>query len=199
MAISTVRTRRRKILVKPEIQLKYVGIILLAIISTAALSSYVVYYTSAMLYGEKLAQVYPQGRLVSAYEIINFRIFLSVLLMTPIVVLIGLFLSHRIAGPLVRMERFLSDISSGDLSSHITLREHDDLIPVADGMNSVVNSFKASIFAQKAKAEKIKKGISLLKASLGDPGRKAESENCINDIGKEAEALSFDLGRFKLD
>src|SRR3989338_11420234 len=126
---------RRQYIIAKKFQFKYVGLILALMFATAALCSYVVYYTSMVGLGEKLANVYPQGRLVAIVRIVNSRILLSVILVTPLVALIGVFLSHRIAGHIYRMERFLAKIALGDLTSRIVLRNKDELITLADGIN----------------------------------------------------------------
>src|SRR3990167_1474662 len=107
MATQGPKIKRKQYLVAKEFQMRYVGIILLLMFLTAALCSYVVYYTSMINLGEKLANVYPQGRLVNIVNIVNFRILLSILFITPLVAVIGIFLSHRIAGPIFRMEKFM--------------------------------------------------------------------------------------------
>src|SRR3989338_650465 len=133
---------RRQYLVAKKFQLKYVGLILLLMFLTAALCSYVIYYTSMLLLGEKLANVYPQGRLVSIVKIVNFRILLSLILITPLVTIIGIFLSHRIAGPIYRMENFMANLAGGNLAPHLILREKDELIMLANGINRVVDSLR---------------------------------------------------------
>ena len=123
---------RKRYFVAPKFQVRYIGVILGLMVATAALCSYVVYYNSLILLGEKLANVYPQGRLVAILRTVNFRVLLSVIMMSPLVVILGVILSHRIAGPINRMERFLNDVAAGDLSSRITLRPKDELIPLAN-------------------------------------------------------------------
>lgn len=149
------RFRRTQYLVAKKFQLRYVGLILLLIFLTAAVCSYVMYYTMMVTMGEKLAGVYPQGRLVAIVNAVNFRIMVSVMFLTPIVAIVGIFLSHRIAGPINRMERFLNNMASGDLSQHLVLRLNDEMISLANGINRLSDSMKSFITGQRARLNRV--------------------------------------------
>lgn len=191
--------KRKQYIVAPGFQFRYVGLILLLMFLTAALCSYVVYYTSMINLGEKLANVYPQGRLVSIVKIVNFRILVSVLLISPLVAVIGIFLSHRIAGPIYRMEKFLADLAGGNLGSRLTLREKDELTPLANGINFVIDNLREAVTKEKAHAKAIVENAALLKAALdskeSDPSRAKE---VAGKIVREVDGLSKDLEKYRL-
>jgi len=183
--ISRQKFKRKQYLVAKKFQLKYVGLILLLMFLTAALCSYVIYYTSMMLMGEKLANVYPQGRLIHIVKLVNFRILLSVILVTPLVAVIGIFLSHRIAGPIYRIEKFLDNMAAGDLSSRIFLRQGDELIIVANSINKLADSLESTVRNQKAQLGTISKELDQLKRSKPQEIAKLEGE--ISSLIKELE------------
>lgn len=190
---------RRQYLVAKKFQLKYVGLILLLMFLTAALCSYVVYYTSMMLLGEKLANVYPQGRLMSIVKLVNFRILLSILLITPLVALIGIFLSHRIAGPIYRMEKFLNNLALGDLTGRIVLRAKDELITLANGINFVVDSLKSNIVEQKAALSKSNLELAnLKKAGDARPTDMASIKESANRLDEELKKIAKGIDRYKI-
>lgn len=153
--INKPKFKRTKYLIATKLQLRYVGIILVLMFVTALICSYFVYYTVMVMMGEKLANVYPQGRLTAIINIVNFRMLLTFLLITPVVAAIGVFLSHKIAGPIYRIERFLGDMSVGSLSQRISLRKGDELVSIADKINVLVDSLKGTIGNQKASMIKI--------------------------------------------
>jgi signal transduction histidine kinase len=50
-------------------------------------------------------------------------------------------LSHRFAGPLLRVEKEINKITNGgDYSHRIRLRKNDDIKPVADAINKLLES-----------------------------------------------------------
>ena len=78
--IGRPRFQRKQFIVARRFQVKYAGIILLLMFITAGFCSYAIYYTSMILFGEKLASVYPQGQLVSIVKTVNMRILISMLM-----------------------------------------------------------------------------------------------------------------------
>lgn len=198
-AKNIAKFKRRQYLIAKKFQLKYVGIILLLMFLTAALCSYVVYYTSMLLLGEKLASIYPQGRLVSIVKIVNFRIFLSVALVTPLVALIGIVLSHRIAGPIYRMETFMANLAGGDLSSRIVLRKGDELMLLADAINRLVASLRESVMQKKSHSNKAKAELANLKKALGSrPIDQALADEALRGLNIEISSLGEVLEKYKL-
>lgn len=179
------RFRRRQYLVSAKFQLKYTGLILLLMFATAALSSYVVYYTSMLLMGEKLGNVYPQGQLVHIIKTVNFRLLISLLFVTPLVVMIGIYLSHKIAGPIFRMERFLKDMAGGNFSSRIVLRKGDELTGLAGGINKVCESMCMSVRDEKSRLSKILNDAVALRSKTTDNIGLERLESEIIELSKQ--------------
>lgn len=201
MATQTAKPKikRTQYLVAKKFQLKYVSQILVLMFLTAALCSYIVYYTSMMLLGEKLANVYPQGRLMAIVNTVNFRILASVILVSPLVALIGILLSHRIAGPIGRMENFLSGVAKGDLTGSLILREGDELIPLADGVNNLVGSLKSAVTLKKDQLNKISEETGKLKNIISSkPQDTASIKDSVNKLDNEIKLLGKQLDRYKL-
>jgi signal transduction histidine kinase len=91
-----------------------------------------------MVLGEKLANVYPQGRLVGILKQANFVLFMRLLLITPLVGILAIVLSHRIAGPIFRIKKTLDEIIKGDYSKRLHLRNTDELQDVAESINNLM-------------------------------------------------------------
>jgi len=191
--------KRKQYLIARKFQLKYVGLILLLMFLTAAMCSYVVYYTAMILMGEKLANVYPQGRLISIVKSVNFRILLSVIFITPFVAVIGIFLSHRIAGPIFRMEKFLYDMASGNLASRITLRQNDELTTLANGINNLAESMSSSISVQKALVNSISDNIVNIKKAIDSKSYDISGlAGAVNRVDNEIKVISKELEKYKV-
>jgi len=195
----TAGHKRTRYIVVKEFQLKYVGMILLLVFLTGALCSYVVYYTSMLLMGDKLANVYPQGRLVSIVNTVNVRIALSLILISPLVAVIGIYVSHRIAGPLFRMERFLNGMASGDFSSRLTLRKNDELVPLADGINRVIDSVRGTVESERAHLGRLSASLSSIKHNAESKHMsKAELEKEMDMLRAELDGLAREVDRYKM-
>jgi len=191
---------RKQYFTAARFQLKYVGLILLLMFLTGAMCAYVVYYTTMLLLGEKLANVYPQGRLISMVKLVNLQILFSLILVTPLVALIGIFLSHRIAGPINRMEKFLANMAAGDITSRLVLRSKDEMIRLADGINLVVDSLRVKVGGERERLKRASMGLARLKtAADAKPADIPSIKDSINKLEDEISNLNKELDKYKLE
>ena len=130
--------RRRRYLVEKGFQLRFASMILLFMFAVALFCSLTIYYNTWMLLGEKLANVYPQGRLVGILKQANFVLFMRLLLITPLVCILAIVLSHRIAGPIFHIKKTLDEVTKGDYSKRLYLRNTDELKDVAESINNLM-------------------------------------------------------------
>lgn len=134
--------KRKRIFISKKFQIKYTGLILLSVFLSAVIVGYTIYYNSWMLLGEKLANVYPQGRLVQIFKIVNIRIAVSMVFLSLFCVIIGIMASHKIAGPVYRMIQFLDNLSGGDYRQRLKLRKGDELQDLADAINRLIDKLE---------------------------------------------------------
>ncbi len=196
---SKPKFKRTRYLVSTKFQLRYVGIILLLMLVTALICSYIIYYTVMVLMGEKLSNVYPQGRLIAIINTVNLKILFSLLLITPIVTVIGIYLSHKIAGPIYRIEKFLDDMALGNLVSRIVLRKGDELMSVADKINILNGSLRTTIGSQKFGMIKIVSELSGLKNMIDSKSADISLlDKNIENLQGEIRDLEAQLTKYKI-
>ncbi|MBU1888107.1 MAG: hypothetical protein KKB46_02810 [Candidatus Omnitrophica bacterium] len=56
-----------------------------------------------------------------------------------------LVLSHRLAGPIYRLEKDLEDIAKGNFSIRIKFRKKDELKSIADGINRILDEMEKKV------------------------------------------------------
>lgn len=134
--------RRSRLFIAKRFQSRYIGLIVGMMFFVVILTGYLVYVTTWIMFGEKLAAVYPQGLLMDIVKRVNLVLFLRLLILTPFVVLIGLVLSNRVAGPIFNIKRYLAKILTGDYSSDIQLRKKDELQDLAAEINLLVRKLR---------------------------------------------------------
>lgn len=66
-------------------------------------------------------------------------------LITLAIIVITLFVSHKIAGPLFRFEKELKEIGKGDLTKSIRLRKKDQITDMADSLNKMTASLHGKV------------------------------------------------------
>ena len=133
---------RRIYLIKRAFQFRYALIISLFILLTVAISSVTTYLAVFPYLSEKLANVYPQGRLITILRIANIKALFSAIVIIPFAAWFSIMISHRIAGPWYRMEAILRKIAEGGLTSEISLRKGDELQSLADSLNMVIRNLR---------------------------------------------------------
>lgn len=188
--IGKPKFKRKQFIVARKFQLKYTGVILLLMFITAGFCAYIVYYTTMIIFGEKLANVYPQGHLVSMVRTVNLRILVAMVVASPLIGFLAIFLSHKIAGPIYRIERVLGEMAKGNFSIHITLRKGDEMVSLADSINRLTSSMSACIKSEKVRLESVVKELEILKRSSASP--------LLEKIEQEIKLLEKDLEKYKV-
>ena len=135
--------KRKQYVVKKGFQLRYVGRIVGISVLSAVISGYTIYYNAWIQLGEKLAYVYPQGQLVDIFKRVNLSLAVNMIFVVMFCIGVGIIFSHRIAGPIERMKKFLEAVSEGDYSQRIVLRKKDELKDLSEAMNKLVEKLES--------------------------------------------------------
>jgi len=157
---------RKRYIIKKGLQFRYIGLIFALVILASIVTGYTVFATGWTLLGERLANVYPQGRLVYVFKTTNMALIKNLLLISPLVFTLGLLFSHKIAGPLYRIEKTIYEIAKGNLGLKISLRKGDELWDLADTINSMTENFNNSIGSNKEDLLRIQKDMDEIKKAI---------------------------------
>jgi len=132
--------RRRRYFIRSGLQARYLRLILLAVVLPTFLFAFCLYYLIFYLMAEQLG--IPESIAYNITPVLN-KINLILLLGLPGIIIAllfwGLLISHRIAGPVYRLEKELDKISKGNFSLRIKFRKKDELASVAEGINKVLD------------------------------------------------------------
>ena len=135
---------RRTILVERGTQFRFARFVILFAIGTAVVTSTVVFLVTSSLLGERLAGVYPQGRLVEIFRKVYLLFGLVLLISIPAIFYLSIRFSHRFVGPLPKIYRTLKEVGEGNLDQELKLRKHDELTELAAVINEMIRNLKAS-------------------------------------------------------
>ena len=81
----------------------------------------------------------------NALKSVNRSLVPKVIILIAIIFLAGIFVSHRIAGPMYRFEKSAEAISKGDLSVNFNIRKSDEMHQTAVTLEEMVESFRKDI------------------------------------------------------
>lgn len=174
---------------------KFVGLL----ISMALISSVILYF----LAGSELESSYYQAHstIESVWEML-FPIVLITNLVSVILIAIAtayviLYTSHKIAGPMHKMEKVVNDIAEGNLNQTIRFRDKDQAQPLGAAINNMIGKLSERL----ANISAVKQEISLMEEKFsGNSKSFSESElNELTQLAKSAKSkLDEEIGNFNL-
>jgi len=132
--------RRRQWIVNRPLQYRFVGLLLiffglLTFVTLLAMgvAIWTTLYTFNLLRDPVIISLYTTTAWILAFELV---------LMSPVVIWLGIRLSHTVAGPLVRIDAALAKMARGDFDVRISLRKGDALIELAEAVNRLAESLR---------------------------------------------------------
>ena len=143
---------------------------------------------------ERLEKVYPQYKLTPIMKTIREKLILNLILMTPVIIILSIFLSHKIAGPIYRLETDIEELSKGNLRKRVRLRKGDELKTIADQINNLASAIDRTVGESKFTAKEISVGLSNLK---GNTFPDDKSKTAVDEIQKNISDLNKILSKFK--
>ena len=172
-------------LIKKKVQLKFALVISLILLVMLVFFQIQTYFTlkSIMIY--KLTEV-------AAVKIRFFQIIFG-LIYILIIALFSITISHKIAGPIYRLEKDVKELGiDGDLTRVFGLRKRDEMQELAEALNIMVSSLRMKyIDSAKEKGEELKKleeiaeGLSKEGISQDEKNKKIEMfRNIVKNISK---------------
>ena len=141
------RYKRRNFYVKKGFQSQFILQFAALVVAGGVLSTLLVLYFSS----GNLTSSFSNSRLQVDQTIwyilpaVVYTNLITIIIATVGVMLIALFVSHKIAGPLFRFEMDIKTIGTGDLTNTIYLRKHDQLNELSEDINHMTTSLSQTL------------------------------------------------------
>lgn len=155
------------------------GIILYAIYLVLPRSDVILYYDAVYSF------IKTSDALVKTFVIAGLIGFVFIILLTAIISILA---SHKIAGPIYRLEKKLENFANGDLTSKVYFRQYDPLKNIANTFNNTLGETAQRVKAIGAAADSTNKAREELDGS-------AKSIEAFRD---RIIALENEIEKFKL-
>jgi methyl-accepting chemotaxis protein len=108
-------------------------------------------------------------------------------------------MTHRIAGPMYRFEKYINEIGSGRLYSDLKIRKKDQFQNMAGSLNRMTQDLKLGLVEVNEVSEKLDKLIGQLSdSSSREILLKEDIKRIVNELKKDKQNLSKALGYFKI-
>jgi hypothetical protein len=129
--MSSKRIEKRLILINRDFQLRYVSVAVGLGIVTSVLSAILILYPLFQFEILRIPRFLP-------WPILSMMIF-AALLNVAIIAIVGLYITHRIAGPMFALVRAFRRVENGGWQTELKVRSGDDLLYVVRNFNEMVS------------------------------------------------------------
>lgn len=160
----------RQYFIKKEFQSKFIIKFCLIVILGAIISGIILFaYTN-----QRLGNTYLES--LNALKVLNdnlisnliYTSLITVIFISIVTIVITLFASHKIAGPLYRLERSTEAIGNGDFTIETRLRENDEITGVASALNEMAGKLRSKMIDIKKELEEVKDSSADIESTIKD-------------------------------
>lgn len=192
-----IGTKRHTYLIKTGLQLRYMAILVVCMFTVSMSVGWIVYHTSwkQIVNTEDLTI----DKLSVIFEQVNTQLFWWIIAFTGIIAFISLFVSHKIAGPVYRLEESMKQIASGDLNFKVHLRQGDELGDLKDAFNKMTESLSKMVYKDREIIERLAKTGENLQKKVDDKNLNREAlEEIAYELTSIIEELKLVTSSFKI-
>ncbi|MBE9582144.1 MAG: HAMP domain-containing protein [Proteobacteria bacterium] len=154
--------KRRIFFIKKEFQIRFILKFCLLLLAGIAISTGLLFLFSQ----DTLTSSFEQSRLViksTGQAILPSVIYTNLItlgLVTLATIVVTLFVSHKIAGPMFRFEKELKQVAEGDLTKRVVLRKKDQITDMAESLNNMISSLHEKLLDIQTDVERIRQSAS---------------------------------------
>ncbi len=175
------RPRFRRHFLWDTVQPRFLGLsVLYVVLVIAAVSAALFMPLMVQLDHLPLSSVEAQ-RAAELFEVLHSRFWPIVIVVALLLLVHGVFFSHRIAGPLYRFRRIFQSVASGDLTVRTSIRKSDYLHVEARHLGEMVSALREKIVRIEAHHAEMIPQVKRLKA--------AASRGALREVEQEADRL----------
>lgn len=143
--------QRKIFLINKRFQFKYTAIFVGILILMVILVEWDIYYAIKTM----LQKVFLTEELRHDLTAFHFLVAVKFFIFMVFIAFMSIYFSHRIAGPVYRLEKnLLNMISEGDLTKQFCLREKDELKELADALNTMTSNLRLKLLSDEEFREK---------------------------------------------
>ncbi len=148
------KNRRKKYIIEGNFQTRFILRFILVIVGATLLSAgallgvfYLKYQYGEADFQNLIIMVSPEGTtdVASLFQIVLVPILVANLLVLCIIIPYSLIYSHKIAGPIYRLEQSLDFLLKGEMDFIIVLRRKDEFKYLANKMNALIDYMRRNI------------------------------------------------------
>ncbi|MFC1704266.1 HAMP domain-containing protein [Candidatus Omnitrophota bacterium] len=194
--------RRRNYFIKERFQTKFILRFCILIVCGSILSGAILYYIS----GDTVTTAFVDSRLsiVATSDYILPALLASSLIAATSIgiatIFVIMYMSHRIAGPLFKIEEGIKEIGDGNINLKIHLRSSDEIGEMAKDINEMTEKLAKRLQEIKVYSQDIDAHIeALVKDAQGATSFSLQVQEEINELKVSSERLKKAISHFTLE
>jgi len=192
------KQRRRTYLIKTGLQLRYMGIIISTMLLVAFGVGWTIYHTSWSQIAN--TQDLTIDKLAGIFDAVNTTLVRWIFVFVFAIAILSIFVSHKIAGPVYRLEETTRVIASGDLTCKIHLRHGDELQDLQEAFNKMSESLCRMVAKDREIIDKLIATGERLRETIEKKNLDQKAVEAINsDLYSVIEELRMITSDFKID
>jgi len=124
--------------IKTKLQLKYLKLIIGIIVAVMVIIVLTFYATFHLTLSTAQLGRYAEARLSEVFSWLNWLLLIECVIFTIIAGIMSLKLTHKVAGPLYRMEKLVKAMAEKGQAEEIRIRKNDELHGLASALNELM-------------------------------------------------------------
>ncbi len=200
-AVSKNRRRLKNYLIKKGMQTRFILKFCLLLVLACVIMSTIAYIlserTTTTSFEDLRLTVKSTADFILPTLILSSLV--AIILVAIATIIVFIIITHRIAGPLHRLETDMAEIAKGNLIKDIHLRKKDEFKTLAAAINSLLKNWRDPLSVSQAKLNELEDGINDVKTGLRAKGApEDEAERIVKPMREKTEQLKHAFSFFKI-
>lgn len=155
--------------------IKFAIVFIVGALLTAVIFYFAIYKNAGISYSESYKTI-SELKNELLHKSIYIYGFMTLLIITGFII-ISIIYSHRVAGPIYRLEHFAQKITHGRLSVDVKIRQNDVIHPLANELNNLAIKYRELFTQLGSKTKEIRRAALLTQTSIGKASLQELKEN----------------------
>lgn len=130
------------------------------------------------------------------FQTVILSVLFQILIGTLCTIIVLVFVTHKVAGPFFRFEKFFESIHAGDLTVAVNLRDKDQFKVLAEQVNKMIMSLRDKIKGVKGSYSQLDDVSVRLKQYGEDKLTEADFREIVKSLDEETSKLKGSLSQF---
>lgn len=192
--------KRKKVFINKPLQRRFIGLVFFVLLAMFVFVEVDIYRTT-----QALSQVISARDLLSikmVYNHVMIKVLLLMIGVSATAILFALYYSHRVVGPLCRLEdEIRKTVGAGDLNHIFKIRKKDEIASLVDALNLMMGGLRERIIDSINLKKEIEREIDITLSMLNQKEdlQPDEKDKIIKQMKNVMEKIKVTLGQFKVE